>query len=333
MEIKNVLIRMPNWLGDMVMAAAFVQAVADLYPGAAIDVIVKKGIDFLADYFPQVGDKYVFSKAEYKGIRGAWRFGKTIKVTKQYDVFFCLPDSFSSAVMAKATGAKKIAGYKKELRNFLLTNSYTKKTQLHRVEEYLELLRLFSGRKLNTPPVQLAVPDSKRENTLVININSEAASRRLPFAKAVSLIDAVRKNTDQPIVLIGGPGEKDFVDSVYAALNSKEKINNMAGQTSLPQLLQLLASCMVMLSTDSGPAHLANAAGVHTVVLFGAGNESNTAPFNAGKTIIRLGKLPCEPCVSNTCKKFEKPHCLTLLDDMLVTQAVIDALKKNEAVS
>ncbi len=333
MEVKNILIRMPNWLGDMVMASAFVEAVAALYPAAVIDVIVKKGIDFLAGHFPQVKEKYVFSKAEYKGIAGAWRFGKKISAAKKYDIVFCLPDSFSSAVMARATGAKKIVGYKKELRSFLLTNRYATKKNLHRVEVYLDLLRLFSGKDVKTPVVQLMVPGAEKKNTLVINVNSEAASRRLPFAKAISLIDAVRKNTTQQIILIGGPGEKPFVDSVYEALVTAEGITNMAGQTTLPQLLQLLAGCTVMLSTDSGPAHLANAVGVHTVVLFGAGNETNTAPFNASKTIIRLGQLPCEPCVSNTCKKFDEPHCLTLLDEMLVTQSVIAALKKNEAAS
>jgi heptosyltransferase II len=328
MEVKNILIRMPNWLGDMVMATAFVQAMAELYPGATIDVIVKKGIDFLADHFPQVGDKYIFSKTEYPGISGAWRFGKKINAAKQYDILFCLPNSFSSAVMAKATRAKKIVGYKKELRNFLLTHSYSSKKQLHRVEEYLDLLRQFSGRKIDAPPVQLAVPDVKRENTLVININSEASSRRLPFAKAVSLINVVRKKTDCRIILIGGPAEKGFVDSVYAALASTKNMDNMTGQTSLPQLLRLLASCTLMLSTDSGPAHLANAVGTHTIVLFGAGNENITAPYNPNKTIIRLGQLPCEPCVNNTCKKFDEPHCLTLLDDMLVAESVIIEMKK-----
>jgi heptosyltransferase II len=330
MEVKNILIRMPNWLGDMVMASAFVQAVADQYPGAAIDVIVKKGINFLADHFPQVKEKYVFSKAEYKGITGAWRFGKKINAVRKYDILFCLPDSFSSAVMAKATGAKKIVGYKKELRGFLLTHGYAKENNLHRVEEYLQLLRLFSGIDVSTPTVKLAVPDSKKDNALVININSEASSRRLPFAKAVSLINGVKKKIDCPIILIGGPAEKAFVDSVYAALASTENMTNMAGQTSLPQLLRLLAGCTVMLTTDSGPAHLANAAGVHTVVLFGAGNENVTAPYNPNKTIIRLGQLPCESCVSNTCKKFNEPHCLILLDEMLVTQSVIAAMEKNK---
>lgn len=326
---KNILIRLPNWLGDMVMATAFVQAVAQQYPAAAIDVIAKKGLDFLLDYFPPLGKRYVFSKAEYKGISGAWRFGKQLGQSKQYDIVFCLPNSFSSAVMAKAVGAKQVVGYRKELRSWLLTYHYPQLKGLHRVDEYVQLLRLFAGYDSHTPPVQLLLPNIQKQDRLVININSEAASRRLPVPKAVSLINAVRAQMDYPIILIGGPTEAAFVQEVYQQLATVDGIENRAGQTSLPQLLQLLAASPVMLSTDSGPAHVANALGVHTVVLFGAGNEKSTDPFNDNKTIIRLGQLPCEPCVSNTCKLYGTPRCLTLLSETFVTQAVINALQKN----
>jgi heptosyltransferase II len=329
MQQKNILVRLPNWLGDMVMATAFVQALTQQYPHATIDVIAKKGLDFLLDYFPPMGKRYVFSKADYKGISGAWRFGKQVGASKRYDIVFCLPNSFSSAIMAKAVGAKQVVGYRKELRRLLLTHHYPIPQGLHRVEEYLQLLRSFAGYDRITPTVQLMVPAAQKQQRLIININSEAASRRLPVAKAVHIINDVRSKTDCPIVLIGSPAEKVFVDSVYAALASVHQIENRAGQTTLPQLLQVLASSTVMLSTDSGPAHVANALGVHTVVLFGAGNEKSTAPFNPNKAIIRLGQLPCEPCVSNTCKKFDMPHCLTLLPEAFVTQAVIDALQKN----
>lgn len=330
MQEKNILIRLPNWLGDMVMATAFVQAVAQQYPRATIDVIAKKGLEFLLDYFPPIGTRYIFSKADYKGIRGAWRFGKTIAKNKQYDIIFCLPNSFSSAVMAKATGAKQVVGYRQELRQWLLTRHYPQPKGLHRAETYVQLLRLFSGYIGAIPPVSLQLSDVQKQPCLVININSEAASRRLPVDKAISIINAVRNATSCPIVLIGSPAEKPFVDSVFNGLATVDNIANMAGQTSLSQLLQLLAGCTVMLSTDSGPAHVANALGVHTVVLFGAGNEKSTAPYNDNKTIVRLGQLPCEPCVSNTCKKFDTPHCLTLLPEIAIVIAVVGALAKNK---
>ncbi|MDQ6888895.1 MAG: hypothetical protein M3Z56_01250, partial [Bacteroidota bacterium] len=80
----------------------------------------------------------------------------------------------------------------------------------------------------------------------------------------------------------------------------------------------------VVLSTDSGVAHLSNALGVPTVVLFGAGDENKTAPFNKEKcTTIRLGQLSCEPCENNTCKRFGTPKCLTLLSEKMIIDEVL----------
>ena len=74
---------------------------------ATIDLIAKKGIDFLLDYFPKHGQRFIFNKEVYKGLSGAFKFGRQISTQKKYDIFFCLPDSFSSAVMAYATNANK----------------------------------------------------------------------------------------------------------------------------------------------------------------------------------------------------------------------------------
>ena len=65
----NILIRLPNWLGDMVMGTAFVQAVKYHYPNATIDLVAKKGIDFLLEYFPAHGQRYIFSKDNVTTLR------------------------------------------------------------------------------------------------------------------------------------------------------------------------------------------------------------------------------------------------------------------------
>ena len=323
MNQQKILIRLPNWLGDMVMSTAFVQAVAQQYPGSSIDVIAKKDIAVLLDYFPSIDKRYFFSKNEYEGLSGAWKFGKQIAATDNYDLFFCLPESFSSAVMAKATGAKKIIGYKKEWRSLVLSNSYHKKQGLHRVEEYIDLLSQFTNNVVNIPAVRLSVDKVDKVDAICININSEASSRRLPKEKAISIISKIRKEIPQQIILIGGSKEKEFVEEVYNSLYDKGNIENLAGSSSLPQLIGLLSRCKLLLTTDSGPAHLANALGTATIVLFGAGNENNTAPYNNDqRVIIRLGKLPCEPCVKNTCKLYGVPECLLQLDENTIIETV-----------
>jgi ADP-heptose:LPS heptosyltransferase len=164
---------------------------------------------------------------------------------------------------------------------------------------------------------------------VVVNINSEASSRRLTVAKAVEVLDALRNRITEEIVLIGAPKEAAFVTEVLEKLKNPQGIRSMAGKTSLPQLAELLASAQVMLTTDSGPAHLANALHTHTVVLFGAGNENNTAPYNKDyRTVIRLGKLSCEPCEKNICVRYGTPQCLEQLDTAIIVETVKQQLKK-----
>jgi len=323
----NILIRLPNWLGDMVMSTAFVQAVQDHYPGATIDLVAKKGIEPLLDHFPVHGQRYVFSKDEYKGLMGAARFGKMIRSQKKYDLFFCLPDSFSSAAMGYTVAAHVRVGFKKELRSVLLTNAYPKKKNIHRVEEYIDLLQQFTKKEMIIPPVQLQTDGAEKRNVLVININSEAISRRLPKEKAAGIISTVRNAVKNEIILVGSKKEAALVEEVYNSLPDKTNITNRAGKTNLTELVKLFSNCTAVLTTDSGPAHLANALGANTVILFGAGNENNTAPYNkSNRTILRLGQLDCEPCVSNTCKLYGIPQCLVRLDEHVIASAVNLAL-------
>ena len=326
-DVKHILIRLPNWLGDMVMATAFVKAVQAQYPGATIDLIAKKGIDPLLNNFPPHGRRYIFVKEDYEGIRGAKKFGKEIRSQKKYDVFFNLPDSTSSSFLVYAVRAKKSYGFRMALNFLLYTKTFKKNKALHRAEQYVDLLSQATGTKIPMPSVSLAVNDVQQNNSLIININSEASSRRLPKEKAVSIINSIRKHITDSIVLVGSEKEKTFVDEVYDALAEKKNISNIAGKTTLTELVQLFASAKGTLTTDSGPAHISNAVGTDTLILFGAGNEHNTAPYNkANRIVMRLGKLACEPCTDNVCKIYGTPECLLQLDERLITENVLKIL-------
>jgi heptosyltransferase II len=327
MTTKKILIRLPNWLGDMVMATAFIQAVHETFPNATIDLITKKGIDFLLDYFPVHRHRFIFSKEAYKGSSGVRKFGAEISNKEKYDLFFCLPDSLSAAIMATTITARKKIGFKKSMHTVFFTKVFKRKENVHRVEEYVDLLEQFIEKKIHIPAVSLTTNNNKNNDALVININSEASSRRLPKEKAISIINKIRIQIPNEIILVGSHKEKIFVDEVFANLKNTTGISNMAGQTSLPALVNIFATCKAVLTTDSGPAHLCNALGKKTMVLFGAGNEQNTAPYNKEKLIVmRLGKLPCEPCIKNECKLFAVPECLLQLDEDLITENVIKIL-------
>lgn len=323
----KILVRLPNWLGDMVMSVGAINQLSYFFPGAEVSVIAKKGIHELLEFFPKINHRFIYSKEEYRGLKGIWKFGRKIREADKFDLFISFPDSFSSAVMGYASGATKRIGYKKEGREMLLTDAYAKPKKSHRAEEYVQLLEAYTAKKAKAFSVDLKHRFSKGDH-IVININSEASSRRLTTAKAVEIIEATRANLANKIVLIGGPNEKDFVEEVLRSIENKGGIESVAGKTSLKQLCEILASAKVTLTTDSGPAHLANALGTQTVVLFGAGNENNTAPYNkeAAQT-LRLGKLSCEPCLKNVCVQFSTPQCLELLE----TERIISVM--NEKLS
>ena len=320
----NILVRMPNWLGDMVMASGFLQALKQCYPDASVSLIVKKGLEGIVPLFGNYEHSFVFDKQQYKGMRGAWRFGHEIQKVKEFDLFFCLPDSLSAAAMAYASGARRRIGFKKEWRNLFLTHPFKKPKGVHRVETYVALLSLYTGKELETE-VSLKA-GQPTQDYIVVNINSEASSRRLTLEKAVELINELRRKVYEKIILIGAPKEQPFVQAVYGELAMQEDIENRAGATSLPQLAALLAGARLMLTTDSGPAHLANALGTHTVALFGAGNEKYTSPYNRERrSIIRLNELACEPCEKNVCVLYGVPLCLERLD----TDRIIATVQKH----
>lgn len=321
----KLLIRLPNWLGDVVMASAFVAAVKELYPDAVVDVIVKSELAGIAPLIPGINTIHHFSKNEFKGLPGAYRFGKALR-TEKYDIFFNLPSSISSSTMAWASGAKKRIGFAKEGGLFLLTNAYKAPKGMHRVDEYLSLLEQFSRRKILNRTVKLAIDHTAAVNKkrVIVNFNSEAASRRMPLDKGRHLIGLLTSTfTDSTFTFIGSAKETVFVSQLIIGSENADRLENFAGKTDLKGLCGLIADSAVVLTTDSGPAHLANGLGKPVVVLFGAGNETNTAPYNKqDMNVLRYGNLECEPCVRNTCELYGIPKCMQLLDELQIINAL-----------
>jgi heptosyltransferase-2 len=314
----KILIRLPNWLGDVVMSTAFITAVRQLYPEAEIDVIIKKELSAIAALIPGLNKIHSFSKQEFSGLGGVYRFGKSLK-GENYAIFFSLPESISSAVMGWATGATQRVGYGKEGGFFLLTKIGKKPKHVHRVDEYISLLEQFLGETIPDKQVKLAGDQPVEPNNLVlINFNSEAESRRMPVEKGKYLLKLFTNTfKDAKFALIGSPKDAEFVNLIMTNAENSDRLENYAGKTDLTGLVNLMAGAKVLLTTDSGPAHLANSAGIPVIALFGAGNEYNTAPYNKGNlTILRAGKLNCEPCVRNTCKLYGIPKCMEMLDDL-----------------
>lgn len=318
--INSILIRLPNWLGDMVMAYPFMDSLRQTYPKARIDIICKKGLEELVPFFGKFDNIFPFDKKKHSGINGVYAFGKGLK-KNGYDLFICLPNSFSSALMGYATGAKHRVGYAKEMRQFFLTKTPIRPPEAtHRSEVYRHLLADFNPNiikrdlpflHINNPSDLFSMPDGK---ILVFNVNSNADSRRLPVFKALEFLRHWLTNTDYQIVLPGHHTERQYVENIAQLANAPNRIFNAAGKTSIPQLMSLLYQADLMVTTDTGIAHLGNAMGTKTIMLLGAADERVTAPiFSKNLKMPRVPGLDCAPCVRNTCKVGGVP-CLAKME-------------------
>jgi ADP-heptose:LPS heptosyltransferase len=116
------------------------------------------------------------------------------------------------------------------------------------------------------------------------------------------------------VVLTGGPAERDLVDTIAAAMRRPPLIS--VGEASIGQLTALYARCTLVLGVDSGPLHLAVAAGTPTIALFGPGDWQRFGPWGdrERQIVVRSG-LWCSPCgVLDACPRGTAPsECMALI--------------------
>ena len=93
-DSPKILVKLPNKLGDAIMASSFLDAVKNYYPESQLDVIMAKGITDLKFFMPEIDHVYEFSKNEYSGLKGNYKFGRMIARNDQYDLFFVCPFPF-----------------------------------------------------------------------------------------------------------------------------------------------------------------------------------------------------------------------------------------------
>jgi heptosyltransferase I len=99
--------------------------------------------------------------------------------------------------------------------------------------------------------------------------------------------------------------EKGSIEKIISQMSSKTL--NLGGETSLPELAYLYKKAQLVITTDSGPMHLAAAVGTEVVALFGPTDPVRTGPYGAGHTIIRI-ELPCSPCFKKNCPTIKCMH-------------------------
>jgi heptosyltransferase II len=301
------VIRVPNHLGDFVMALPALEAA----PEAAI--VVTRWLAPLAALLRRDAPVIPLDR----GTAGMMAAARTLR-RQRYRHGVLLPPSFSSALLFRLGGVRRVRGAATDGRRVLLHEAVPRERlrERHRTELYLELVTGgaawgtgAAGANIGARPVpRLAVPaplaEAWRElagplDGCVAGIfpGSNAPSRRWDAERFAAVARSLAASGVR-VVVFGARGEASITRVVAG-----DVALDMAGRTDLPMLAAALAACDILVTNDSGPMHLAAAVGTRTVVVSGPADTRETAPGGTGHAYVQRLDLPCVPCVRNECPR------------------------------
>jgi ADP-heptose:LPS heptosyltransferase len=163
---------------------------------------------------------------------------------------------------------------------------------------------------------------------VALAVGSAAPSRRWPPERFAALADTLAHRLGAWVCLVGGPSDRPLAGRVLECSSTKPV--DLVGRLALERMPALFSALDLVVSNDSGAAHLAGLAGVPCVVTFGAGNQSITAPLSP---LVRIVSRPvfCSPCEKNSCRY--NLECLLGIhvEDMYL--AAVEALGRKRAVA
>ncbi|NGX59962.1 MAG: ADP-heptose--LPS heptosyltransferase 2 [Chlamydiae bacterium] len=339
-KFKNIIVRMPNWIGDMVMATPILSDLRKTYPRSSITAMCRAPISDLLKEDPEVDELFCFSKAssfsrrsDKKNIIEKLRQGK-------YDLGILLTHSLSSAWWFWQGHVKTRLGYDCNGRRLLLSRPVPLPPNIerqHLVITYKMLLEPLGIPISNTPP-RLFLSDKEVEEArtllkqhgvtkekVVVGINPGATYGSAKCWLPERFREVAAKLLMDPnvtIVFFGDQPTAPLVKQICVGLGPR--VINLAGLTSLREVATLISLCEVLLTNDSGPMHIADALGTKIVALFGSTNEIVTGPYRTGKVIHK--HVECSPCYQRTCPIDFR--CMKEIEADEVYQTILGMLKK-----
>ncbi|MEZ4598888.1 MAG: lipopolysaccharide heptosyltransferase II [Syntrophotaleaceae bacterium] len=309
-KIKKILVRSTNWVGDAVMTTPAMGALRATFSEAEIVVVANPLVAELFRHHPYCDRVIVYdAKGLHQGFGGLWRFSKILR-RERFDLAVLLQNAIEAALMAFLAGISRRAGYRTDARGPLLTHSVPigqAERQLHHTDYYRLMLDRIGvqggdGRlRLECTAEEMAWADKTLGAGQWIAVNPGAAygsAKRWFPERFAETADRLVEEYGVNIVLTGGPGEKEIGRDIAAAMSARPL--NLIGETTMRQLMAVLASVRLLVTNDSGPMHVGAAFGVPIVAVFGPTDHTTTSPLADNCRIVRK-ETDCAPCLLRQC--------------------------------
>jgi heptosyltransferase II len=283
----KIWIRMPNWLGDIVMAIPLIKAIERGRPDAEISLLCQVQYKSVLEYLG-VGHRVIaLPKKGFLYFFNVWNFRKQFP-----DVYFLFTNSLRGDIEAFLCGAPlRLGGSTGRKRKLLshqaiISKEFEKKHQTALWGEYLKFFGLKEAISSN-PFVGQTKKTSNYENTICLAPgSSNTPEKRWPTENWIKLLKELNQNF--PLFrfkLIGTSSDTTICAEISNAVNSS-KVENLSGKTDLVELCKLLTRSKYLVCNDSGAMHLANLLATRIVAIFNATNPEITGPFFSAPKIL-----------------------------------------------
>ncbi|MBN1931772.1 MAG: lipopolysaccharide heptosyltransferase II [Desulfobacterales bacterium] len=330
-NIKQILIRSTNWVGDAIITTPAIRAVRKNFSAAEITVLAKPWVAPVFHNNPDIDHLMIYDAAARhgKGV-GKLRLSKNLR-KRRFDLAILLQNAFEAAFLAFLAGIPNRVGYNTDGRRIFLTHAIALKPALeaaHQIDYYLKMLA-DAGLKNHGRQLTLILKDEERsqaEKILkqykisshdpIIGINPGAkfgtAKRWLPERYA-ALCNKLQKACRAQILIFGGPGEEGLGNQISASI--EKPCINLCGRTRLREAMALIEKCRLFITNDSGLMHVAAALDIAQIAIFGPTDHIATGPSNPNSHIVKW-PAECSPCL--------KPECPT--DHRCMREITVDTV-------
>lgn len=213
--------------------------------------------------------------------------------------------------------------------------------EAHQMHEYLHLVATLGGDPQPLPPLLQVDKREVNEATrrfktpadrpiVGLNVGAEyGPAKRWPLGNFIKAAKQIGARANCALVIFGGPRDTDLAADLEKPLQpTSVEVRNVAGQTSLRELMALLSQCRVLLTNDTGPMHIAAALGTPVVVPFGSTSPELTGPGLPDDPAHRLilSDAPCAPCFLRECPIDFR--CMGGISVVEVADAVVRVLRR-----
>jgi heptosyltransferase II len=302
MFFMKILVILPNWLGDAVMATPAIELLALEYPNARFTFLGSYASIEALKHHP-LCERAVVDETK----KSSNRLVATYELAKKLGAFslaVSFRNQLHSSLLLRLTGTVVCVARSSWHSMFLLSHTPKISTNQHLVQQYAQLAMSdnhdYDG---NVPNLRLYMEPTKRKNpTLGINAGATYGSAKRWYPERFAQV-AAAFNDKYDVIIFGGPNEVDMANEIESHLKEANVENyvNLAGKTTIQELCSNIAGCSLFVTNDSGPMHVAAAYQVPTVAIFGPTRYKETSQWMNEKSVIVRHEMKCSPCMQREC--------------------------------